>query len=100
MPRRRRRTRSATRPANDLAPVALGGLLGAMTGIPVSYFFQPPIVRFFVSLPDYLGRIAGTLAGESGGGAPHAVANVLIGCVAAGLAVGMLTGGAWARYLR
>ncbi|MEZ0267549.1 MAG: hypothetical protein ACAI43_22690 [Phycisphaerae bacterium] len=98
---RRRRTRTATRPANDLAPIALGGLLGAIIGIPVSYFFQPPLVRLFVSLPDYLGRIAGTLAGESGGGgAPHAVANVLIGCVAAGLAVGMLTGRAWARYLR
>jgi hypothetical protein len=55
-----------------LKRIAIGLLIGAAIGIPLSYYFQPGWLRALVSLPGYIEMICrstlDSLKGKGGGG--------------------------------
>jgi len=65
VPRRPNRARTFKR-------IAIGLLIGAAIGIPLSYYFQPGWLRALVSLPGYVKMICrstlDSLNGKNGGG--------------------------------
>lgn len=67
-----------------------GLLLGLFLGYPLSYWFQPALVRMFASLGDYIVSIGDVMATEGMG--PRALLTML-GCAVFGALMGQMVNG-------
>jgi hypothetical protein len=67
-----------------------GLLLGLFLGYPLSYWFQPALVRMFASLGDYVVNIADVMTTEGMG--PRALLTML-GCAILGAILGQMANG-------
>jgi hypothetical protein len=59
-----------------LLHLLIGAVIGLAIAIPVSYYFQPGLVKAFVSLPDYTKRVLTAIPSALSGGPSRAPASV------------------------
>jgi hypothetical protein len=71
-----------------LVKVFEGAAVGAVLGIPISYFFQPGLVRAFLSLGEYMSKFQSIWSSNDMGGTAHG--TVLFGGILGAIGGAML----------
>ncbi len=61
-------------------------ILGIILGIPISYYFQPPIIQNKLTLFQYLGRLPAVLSEGNG----DFVGPILLSCVLCAIVLGIV----------